>query len=165
MQKSDILLLFDYNYWATHRILAAAEKVSQEIFVAPVEHSWDSLRSTLVHMMSAEWVWRQRCQEQSSPTAHLRPDDFPTLAALRERWQTEEQAMRGYLNSLSDEQLAQTIDYKTLGGAPNRDILWQLLAHVANHGTQHRAECAVLLSELGYSPGDVDIIVYLREKR
>lgn len=165
MQKSDIILLFDYNYWATQRILAAAEKLSQEQFREPLKQTWGSLQGKLVHMLSAEWVWRSRFQEQSSPTAHLKADDFPILAALRERWQAEEQAMRGYLNSLSDEQLAQTIAYKTLGGAPNSDILWQLLAHVVNHGTQHRAECAALLTELGHSPGDVDLIVYLRQKR
>lgn len=165
MQKSDIVLLFDYNYWATQRILTAAEKLSQAQLMEPLKQTWGSLLSKLVHTLSAEWVWRSRCQEQSSPTAHLRADDFPTLAALRERWQTEEQAMRGYLNSLSDEQLAQTIAYKTLGGAPNSDILWQILAHVVNHGTQHHAECAALLTELGHSPGDIDLIVYLREKR
>ena len=37
------------------------------------------------------------------------------------------------------------------------------LAHLANHGTQHRSEAAMLLTSYGYSPDDLDLIVFLRE--
>jgi uncharacterized damage-inducible protein DinB len=42
------------------------------------------------------------------------------------------------------------------------DILyWQALAHVVNHGTQHRAEAAALLTTAGHSPGDLDMVDYV----
>jgi uncharacterized damage-inducible protein DinB len=38
--------------------------------------------------------------------------------------------------------------------------VWQMLVHVVNHGTQHRAEAAVLLTGEGRSPGELDLISY-----
>ena len=39
-----------------------------------------------------------------------------------------------------------------------------MLVHVANHGTQHRAEAAALLTVEGRSPGDLDLINYAEER-
>jgi len=121
------------------------------------------LQETLVHALTAEWIWRRRCQEGVSPTALLNPADFPTLAALRTRWQAEERAMRAFVAGLGDQDLQKTIHYKSTGGVPHHNILWQILVQVVNHGTQTRSEAAVILTDYGHSPGDLDFIVYLRQ--
>jgi uncharacterized damage-inducible protein DinB len=38
--------------------------------------------------------------------------------------------------------------------------LWQQLINQVNHATQHRSEVAVILTECGHSPGDLDFLVY-----
>ena len=49
-------------------------------------------------------------------------------------------------------------------GPPMENILWHLMTHVVNHGTQHRSKAAILLTGYGYSPGAPDLIVFLRER-
>ena len=158
-----IQTLYDYNYWANGRILQAAEGLNQEQFVAPASVSHGGLRGTLVHTLSAEWIWRKRCQEQVFPGAMMTVNEFPTLAALRQRWLEEETAMGTYVAGLTEPELKQVVKYETTSGRPMENILWQILVHLVNHGTQTRSEAALILTEYGYSPGDLDFIYYVRD--
>jgi len=163
MNINDILAFYDYNYWANARVLNAAANVTSDQFSAPFNLSHGSLRGALVHVLAAETVWRLRCQEGISPSALPVESEFPTLGALRERWAEEENAMRSFLTSRTNEQLAQKIQYTTTKGVPFENVLWHLLAHVVNHGTQFRAEAAIALTEYGQSPGDLDLLFFFRQ--
>lgn len=165
MTRGDIGLLYDYNYWANARVLNAAARVTADQLKAPARLSHGSLGGTLAHILATEIVWRLRCQEGISPQALPAQSEFPTLDALRSRWTEEERKMRGYLASLGDAALAAKVQYRTTKGVPQENILWHLLAHVVNHGTQFRGEAAVALTESGRSPGDLDLLAFLREGR
>jgi len=63
------------------------------------------------------------------------------------RWQETEAAMRAYLGSLSDEDLQGPFYDEDL--PDDTYVLWQVIAHVAHHGMQHRSEAAMLLTHFG----------------
>ena len=162
MDIAAIHSLFDYNYWVNQRILETAAGLSPEQFTAPGPVSHGSLRDTLYHTMGAEWAWRLRCQG-SSPQKMLSLDDFPDLESLKRRWDEEEDAMRAYLSGLADDDLVSTVKYTNPQGEQFERPLWQILLHVINHGTQSRSEAAVLLTQFGHSPGDLDYMIFLRD--
>jgi uncharacterized damage-inducible protein DinB len=161
MNKQDILLLYQYNQWANAKILNAAANVTQEQFAAPGSFPHGGLRGTLVHALFAEWIWRTRW-EGTSPTNRLKPEDFPTLESLRTWWLEEEKQLMDFVDAVTKERLNNTFDYRNTSGKPFTKILWQVMAHVVNHGTQHRTEAAIL-TDLGHSPGDLDLISFLIE--
>jgi uncharacterized damage-inducible protein DinB len=76
----------------------------------------------------------------------------------------EEKALNIYIDDLTDEILTGTFQYKTTSGKVMENVFWQAMAHVVNHGTQHRSEAAALLTGFGRSPGDLDLIIFLRER-
>jgi uncharacterized damage-inducible protein DinB len=119
----------------------------------------DSLRAILVHMFGSEWLWRSRWQGDH-PSALPRVDDFPNLAAIRARWRLEQQQMRAFLAALQEEDLGRVLAYTSLSGEACRVVLWRTMIHLVNHGTQHRSEAAALLTALGHSPGNLDMIVF-----
>ena len=68
MQTSDLQVLFAYSKWANQRILDAAANLSKAQFTQTVFKSdADSIRDKMVHIFSAEWLWRMRCQDGISP--------------------------------------------------------------------------------------------------
>ena len=164
MNANDLRTLFDYNYWATARIMRVAQEVTPEQFTAPNTSSYGSLRGTLVHTMRAEMIWRRRLQGEPQPVDLPVETDFPMPKPLSKAWVAEELLMRAYLQGLSDKDVLKIVDYKNTKGVPFRNMVWHILTHVVNHGTQHRAEAAAMLTDFNHSPGDIDMILYFREK-
>lgn len=162
MNVHEIQLLYDYNCWANERILGAAEGLTPEQF-AEARLGYCQLRDTLAHMFSAERRWRQRWQGEPI-TPMLDPASVPDLAALRQAWAPEQQLMRAYLGTLRDGDLAHDVSYSRSNGSPITSTFWHTLAHLVNHGTQHRSELALLLTELGCSPGNLDLVIYTQER-
>ena len=164
MNPADLLLLIDYNTWANLRVLNAAQKLTTEQFSEPIGLSHKSVRGALVHVLGAEIVWRLRCQKGISPPGLPSELEYPDLESLRRRWQEEEQRMYIFVNSLTEEDMVRRFTYRSLQGLPKESTLWHALTHVVMHGTQFRAEAGVGLAQFGCSPGDLDLIVFLRER-
>jgi uncharacterized damage-inducible protein DinB len=161
-----MLTLYDYNYWANRQILAASAQVSAEQFVNPAAHSFGSLRGTLVHTLDGECAWRMLYQHQTLDYfGAMQEDAFPTLDVLAQRWDEEERAMRDYLAQLSDDNMTDYVRYTAEEGHKRERLLWHCLLHVVNHGTQHRSEAAVLLTQYGCSPGELDFTAFLNDQR
>lgn len=164
MNTKDIQMLYKYNSWANAKILNAAANVTNEQFTAETAHLHQNLRHALTHTLFAGWLWRNRWTGHSSTDPFL-TKDFSSMADLRTRWEEEEKALNEFIATLTDERLASSFQYRTISGASQEDVLWQAMAHVVNHGTQHRSEAAAILTELRHSPGDIDLIVFLRETK
>ena len=154
MRAIDLVVLYDYYYWATKKILEQATKLTAAQWVASSALGDRSVQTILVHTLGAERGWRSGWEGKERP-ARLQDADFPDAAALAASWEVEERAMRAYLGSVSDDALA----------GPFYDVtLWHVIAHVAHHGMQHRSEAALLLTGYGYSPGDIDMVFWLEER-
>ena len=155
-----IRTLYAYNAWANGRILDTAAQLSAEPFTAKAGASFDSVRDTLVHLTSAQWMWLSRWQG-SSPRAMLDAMGFPDLAAIRTRWQQIERDTRAFVAGPDEAKLERVVEYVNTAGEPNAYPLWQLMVHQVNHATQHRSEVAVMLTQFGHSPGGLDLLRYL----
>ncbi len=164
MTVKDLEVLYDYGYWANKKLFRLISQLSQEQFAQPMAGSYGSIRNTLVHTLSAEWGWLDRCGgPERGP--RLNPDDYPTVESLVEAWNKVEGYVRGFLSKLKDEDMARDIEF-TLGGPEKYSMqLGHMMQHAAVHGVHHRAQAALLLRVLGYEPGDFDMLFYYADKR
>ncbi len=149
--------LFDYNYWARDRLLAALEGISEADFGRQMGFSYGSIRGILTHCLEAEYGWRSRFEGRSG-LGPISDADTATPSLLAARWREEEALMRRYLEKLTESDLASDFAWRTSSGDEVRlPNLWLSLAHVINHSTQHRSEAAEALTMIGRSPGDLDL--------
>jgi uncharacterized damage-inducible protein DinB len=110
--------------------------------------------------MSEDEIWfnELRGLEPSEP---LPAANFDDRHIIRARWNSVEQSVRDYLAELRDDML---FDKPIEEPDEDRDlIVWQVLIHVVNHGTDHRAQLLRLLNDLGVKTTSQDYIFYAYE--
>jgi uncharacterized damage-inducible protein DinB len=155
----DLQALYGYVYWANGKLLDVASQLSPEQFVQSVADSCGSVRTTLVHILSAEWGWLDRCGGAKRGPA-LVAADYPTVTSIVDRWRQVEVHMREFLSNLHDGDLGRVVEF-SLGNGPTYAMrLGELLHHAAIHGIHHRGQVALLLRSLGQAPGNIDILFY-----
>ena len=164
MDKTDLLFLLDYSAWANQKLSKAAAQLSPGQFTASCPANYGNLRRIFVHMLVAHQVWLSRCRDGCTPTAFPADDVFPDFVSFEKYLRIEEAAWRDYLDALSDKDVQRSVVYTTSRGETFSTPLWQIVAHLVNHTTQHRSEAAEVLTQQGYSPGDLDLIRYLQRQ-
>lgn len=132
-------------------------RLTDEQFMQPLSYSRGSVRNQLVHMMSADNDWFSPLRGEGNP-GPLDPATFTDRAQIRAFWDMVELRMREYLGHLTDEMLFT----KPFPEGEDKDLLlWQVLVHVVNHGTDHRAQVLRLLNDLGVQTVSQDYIFYV----
>jgi uncharacterized damage-inducible protein DinB len=163
MQLRDIRLLFDYNYWATRRIVGIVATMDNAEFIKDRSSSHGGIRGTLAHTMGAEGIWLNRWKEE--PVAYIpKETDFPELESLVQRWAPVERDVMAFCENLkSDEEIERVFHYKDLKGNPYSSRLCDAMQHLVNHSTYHRGQVVTMLRQAGVKPVATDLIAFYRE--
>ncbi len=148
MDVADVRFLFAYDRWATGKVLTVAAMVPLDEWAESNRVDRRGLGGILTHALGAHERWRADWQGLDSPFRR-EAGPLPSVAELVDAWAAEWAGLDAYLASLTDADVRAAFGDTTL---------WRTMAHVVNHGTQHRSEAAVLLTITGHSPGDLDLI-------
>lgn len=159
MNASAFRHLFDYHFTENRKIWdLCAHSLSYDQFIQNAGYSHGSVRQQILHLMSVDEVWFSELQGME-PSEPLPVVEFDDREKLRAHWDHIEQKMRGYLAEIQDDMLLE----KPIKD-PEEDqelIVWQVLLHVVNHGTDHRAQLLRQLSDLGVQTTSQDYIFYV----
>lgn len=134
--------------------------LSPQQFTQTSAYSRGSVRDQILHLIDAEDVWFSELGDMS-PSEPLSASDREDRNAIRAYWDGVEKKIRGYLSELKDDML-----FSKPIREPDEDrdlIVWQVLLHVVNHGTDHRAQILRLLNDLGVKTEYQDYIFYVYE--
>ena len=152
---------YNYHFAENHKIWDRyITSLSYEQFTQNVDYSHGSVRDQILHLINADDVWFSELRDVP-PSEPLPPATFDDREIIRAYWDRVEQGMHDYLTNLRDDML-----FEKPIKEPEEDqnlIVWQVLLHVANHGTDHRAQILRLLNDLGAKTMYQDYIFYIYE--
>ena len=147
--------LFDYHFAMYQRIWESINQLTDEQFLQAVPYSHGSVRNQMVHVVAAEARWLLGLKgDQAARRFTITPETYPDRQSVWELWHNTSNNLRAYIDSLEESNL-ESVPPGMFGPA------WQVLHHLINHGTDHRAQILHTLHDLGVPTFDQDLILYL----
>lgn len=155
MSAKDIRNLYEYHFAINRRIWdESVMTLTDAQFKQKNTYSVGGIRNQVVHLLNIDERWFRGLRGEEVP-GFLNPVHWPDRAKIRAKWDEVEVIMREYLAGLTDEMLSQRLDADT-------DLtIWQVLVHVANHATDHRAQLLAMLHEVGAPTFAQDYVIWL----
>ena len=156
MDADSLLALVRFHAWANDRVLTTAAGLSDDEFRRTANLDHGTAFQTLRHVVDVDWSWREVLLGNDVGETYVWDhgfalDDLPAIHAF---CLEEDTRLRSYVESLDDAALTESLAMSADFARPR----WLVVAHIVNHGTQHRSELARYLTECGHSPGDLDLL-------
>jgi uncharacterized damage-inducible protein DinB len=148
-----------YNTWANHELALWLGQISEEKSEQSIESSFTSLKKTISHIWSAEFLWLKVLlgeSYQDNPAKQFKG----SLEEMLNLWLEASAQLEAYILQQSSEDLSKSI----VLGADNAPVsVEQILQHTLNHSTYHRGQLITMGRQLGLeNPPRTDFIHYIR---
>ena len=137
-----------HNRWANERLLEACRELTEEQRAATVDGTYGELGYTLVHIVRAESWYLKLLTGWEPPVRWEIPGPWPGIDTLLERSRFTGDRLLEVVDRL-DPDAPLSIDDDQV---PTSVVLVQVI----NHATEHRAQVATILTQLGIEPPPMD---------
>jgi uncharacterized damage-inducible protein DinB len=108
------------------------------------------------HVLNAQHIWISRINKFD---AKFNRFDIHPVSMFHDLHQEN---IRTLKKILEEEDLNRTVDYATFSGDKFENSVQDILLHVVNHSTYHRAQIATLFKQNNVKPLETDFITYQR---
>ena len=143
--------LFDFTAWADG---AVVKSFGEWAAVPP------KCLALMAHIAAVQQEWLSRIWTQQPAPPAIWP--AWTVAECGEQSRKAHANWKTYLGSLTDADLPVEREYKNMAGGPYRTPLQDIMVHVVNHSTHHRAQLVSAARAEGLTPPRTDYIIYVR---
>ena len=157
--------LYRYHSQSTARLLDALAPLSAADLEAPGCSGHGSIRDTLAHLIATQWGWFSWFDGSMPPAesyalAGSRTKEIDSLEKARTRWAEVDRQTQRCVAALTEDALRSEWSWSTPSGLHVALPLWQLMTHVANHGTHTRAQIIAAIRRSGRAPGNYEFLMF-----
>jgi uncharacterized damage-inducible protein DinB len=151
---------YAYKAWADAKLWALLLNASAEQFTQHTGYALGSLQAQVLHVMGVEARWFARINGTPLPEPP-KAEDFPTPQSAHVEWLKVQAANQAIFVGLHEADMRRIVHYDMphRGGAKS-DSVAEILAHVCNHATDHRAQILATLAALGLPTMEQDMMFF-----
>ncbi|HTM65492.1 MAG TPA: DinB family protein [Flavipsychrobacter sp.] len=162
--KETLLRYADYNIWANKRIIDTLLQLDEEQIDQKIESSFPTIRKTVYHAWSAEYIWLQRLQLAEQPIwiEGVFNGSFEQGCML---WQDVSLELRKFVgDQYEDKSFSHVLQYYDRKKQSFKTPVCDVLMHLFNHATYHRGQLITMMRQCGVRkvPG-TDFITFARK--
>ena len=150
--KDYLLGLFKYNDWANQKLLICLQKNKIKD---------EKILTLYNHILVAQNIWLMRVN--NLPSAHQELWEAKRLSDLIESTHKSSEDWIQFLQSYVMNSFEEVIAYQNTQNQSFETKLADIIIHVANHSTHHRAQIVQLLRSVDIEPPALDYIYFCRE--
>lgn len=151
-----------YHVWATHRLLEAVARVSDDEYRRDVGLFFKSIHGTLNHLLVAEHLlWYARFARGASPVLALDAEIEPHRERLAQALNGGSANWSQLIDTWPVERFDSLLNYQSSQGKPQSLPFAATLAHVFNHATHHRGQITAALTAMGQPCPELDMVYFL----
>jgi uncharacterized damage-inducible protein DinB len=161
--------IFDYHLWANGLVLKHLKELPNEVYFQEVQSVFPTLYDTLFHMYQVDFVWLKVIKRDSfekiiEDVNQLKVENSErSIEKLEENYLQLGVDYQDFINNLENLHEDISIHHPAYGTLTTS--YFELVQHVANHGTYHRGNITAILRQLGYKGIPTDYVFYLFEKQ
>jgi uncharacterized damage-inducible protein DinB len=158
--NDDLISLYAFNRWANDRVVESIRGLMPEQYVQEPVPGWTSVRSSLVHIAGATWLWARRLRGEPV-TKVVDENEVPILEDAVQLLAKGQDALETLLAAQTPESLAAIWNTVDPRGNERKMPYWSVYRHVANHATYHRGQIASKLKRFGMQAPTTDLIFWV----
>lgn len=151
-------LWFDYEKDAHAKTVASLTAVPAEKRETP---EFRRAVELLAHVIGARWLWLERVGGTTERPLKMFTKDLPA-ADLPARLGEMEGAWGRYLERLTGDELARSVEWGPADGPRFTNSVEEILTQLFGHSTYHRGQIALLLRQIGCQPPATEFIYFAR---
>lgn len=144
--------LLEFNKWATEQTTKSILNLNKELPEA---------NRLISHIVAAQKLWMERISGETTvktPWEEYKTEDIVNLSNdINDKWIL-------LIKNRGNGFLEMVVKYKTTSGEPFENKVMDIITHLINHSTYHRAQIARIVRQEGGIPPSIDFIRFKRTK-
>jgi uncharacterized damage-inducible protein DinB len=147
-----------YNHWANQQLADWLRTATEEDLDREIESSFSSLKKTVIHIWSAEYLWLQTVKNESADDSPAKAFDG-TKQELLAGWLKASENFNNHVQTMS---LADLQAKRPKSRGDGYTVIADMIHHCMNHSTYHRGQLITMGRQAGLEhPPRTDFIYYV----